>query len=59
MRDDQLIISGERRPLSFSPEHGRLVRDEFKYGRFERIINLPPRTEVRTFLSLNQCVPKC
>jgi len=44
-RDDQLFVSGERRPLIFSDETGRIVVNELKFGRFERSIPLPPGTE--------------
>ncbi|KLO15550.1 HSP20-like chaperone, partial [Schizopora paradoxa] len=44
-RDNQLFISGERRPLAYSDDLGRTLVNELKFGRFERAIPLPPGTE--------------
>lgn len=52
-RDNQLFISGERRPLLFSDDSGRTLVNELKFGRFERAIPLPPGTEVCDCVSLS------
>ena len=55
--DGRLIVSGERRaPLEFTAPQASRERkspqvlfpvSEFRFGRFERVVNVPPGIEVR------------
>ena len=48
-RDQQLIITGERRSIQFpDPDKPwKVVVNELKFGKFLRVIHLPPGTKVR------------
>lgn len=51
---DRLIVSGERRspiPSDSALAAARYPIQEFKYGKYRRVITLPPGTQVRPFYS--------
>jgi HSP20 family molecular chaperone IbpA len=46
-KDDELIVTGERRPVQFPDKPGRSIVNELKFGKFLRVIRLPAGTKVR------------